>query len=125
MTSEAAAAAAAAADGWTGGGGRSSRDPSRGSSRTSRTSRTSRSRSRSGSSGGSGSDAEDSSDYRRGGYHRGAPGDSLKSGRYRLVTRLGWGHFSTVWLAWDSSRRSHVALKIQKSAAHYTGARGD
>jgi serine/threonine-protein kinase SRPK3 len=34
--------------------------------------------------------------------------------------KLGWGHFSTVWLAKDTSNGSPVALKIVKSADHYT-----
>jgi len=118
----ATAAAAADADGWTG-DGRAAREASCGSTRSSRSNRSSRSRSVSGS--GSDSDAEDSADYCRGGYHRASPGDALKSGRYRLLTRLGWGHFSTVWLAWDASHRCHVALKIQKSASHYTDAARD
>jgi serine/threonine-protein kinase SRPK3 len=29
-------------------------------------------------------------------------GDTFKSGRYVVQSKLGWGHFSTVWLAWDT-----------------------
>ncbi len=42
--------------------------------------------------------------------------------RYTIVRKLGWGHFSTVWLAYDAHTRTKVALKVQKSAEHYTGA---
>merc|ERR1712029_675528 len=30
------------------------------------------------------------------------------------------GHFSTVWLCWDLNDKKFVALKVVKSAAHYT-----
>lgn len=35
-----------------------------------------------------------------GGYHHVKIGD-LFNGRYHVIRKLGWGHFSTVWLAWD------------------------
>ena len=49
------------------------------------------------------SDSEDEGleDYRRGGYHPVKLGDTFKNGRYRVESKLGWGHFSTVWLAFD------------------------
>ncbi|KAG5456976.1 MAG: kinase-like domain-containing protein, partial [Olpidium bornovanus] len=48
-------------------------------------------------------DEEDTKDYRKGGYHPVAIGDVFKEdGRYRVVRKLGWGHFSTVWLIWDT-----------------------
>ncbi|XP_078597155.1 SRSF protein kinase 3-like isoform X19 [Branchiostoma floridae x Branchiostoma japonicum] len=72
---------------------------------------------------------EDPQDYCKGGYHPVKIGDLFNS-RYHVVRKLGWGHFSTVWLAWDlkpqqssdpSARgRRFVALKVVKSAAHYT-----
>jgi serine/threonine protein kinase len=37
-----------------------------------------------------------------------------------VVRKLGWGHFSTVWLCWDLTDKKFVALKVVKSAAHYT-----
>ena len=51
-------------------------------------------------------------------------------GRYTIEKKLGWGHFSTVWLASDATLpTSHphhfVAIKIQKSAAQYTEAAED
>ncbi|KAI5084457.1 hypothetical protein GOP47_0000626 [Adiantum capillus-veneris] len=78
-----------------------------------------------GSSGYSESDDEGTDDYRRGGYHAVRLGDTFKNGRYMVQRKLGWGHFSTVWLAWDVQCKRHVALKIQKSAQHYTEAAMD
>ncbi|KAJ3243257.1 serine/threonine protein kinase, CMGC group [Chytriomyces hyalinus] len=79
---------------------------------------------------------EDSADYVKGGYHPVAVGDVYSGGRYSVIRKLGWGHFSTVWLAVDKREHtksesddappstSHtnnvVALKIVKSAQHYT-----
>ncbi|XP_030493415.1 uncharacterized protein LOC115709444 isoform X2 [Cannabis sativa] len=71
------------------------------------------------------SDDEGTEDYRRGGYHAVRVGDAFKSGRYVVQSKLGWGHFSTVWLAWDTQQSRYVALKVQKSAAHYTEAAMD
>lgn len=62
---------------------------------------------------------EDSSDYRKGGYHPVKIGDLFLS-RYHVTRKLGWGHFSTVWLCWDLQDRRFVALKIVKSAEHFT-----
>ncbi|KAG6544739.1 hypothetical protein Mapa_013838 [Marchantia paleacea] len=70
------------------------------------------------------SEEEGTSDYKRGGYHVVRIGDIFKAGRYIVHRKLGWGHFSTVWLAWDSFGK-HVALKVQKSAQHYTEAAVD
>ncbi|WRX33136.1 Protein kinase domain - like 10 [Theobroma cacao] len=71
------------------------------------------------------SEDEGTEDYRRGGYHAVRIGDTFKNGCYVVQSKLGWGHFSTVWLAWDSQRSRYVALKIQKSAQHYTEAAMD
>ncbi|XP_030760502.1 SRSF protein kinase 1 [Sitophilus oryzae] len=62
---------------------------------------------------------EDSTDYRKGGYHPVKIGD-LFLGRYHVTRKLGWGHFSTVWLCWDLEDKRFVALKIVKSAEHFT-----
>eukprot|EP00250_Pteridium_aquilinum_P028109 c36598_g1_i1 orf=230-1912(+) len=78
-----------------------------------------------GSSGYSESEDEGTDDYRRGGYHAVRVGDTFKGGRYVVQRKLGWGHFSTVWLAWDVQYKRCVALKIQKSAQHYTEAAMD
>lgn len=39
--------------------------------------------------------------YQPGGYHPVSLGDTLKNGRYSVRHKLGWGGFSTVWLAKD------------------------
>uniref|UniRef100_A0A8B9LA57 non-specific serine/threonine protein kinase n=1 Tax=Astyanax mexicanus TaxID=7994 RepID=A0A8B9LA57_ASTMX len=62
---------------------------------------------------------ENPADYCRGGYYPVKIGD-LFNGRYHVVRKLGWGHFSTVWLCWDLQRKRFVALKVVKSAPHYT-----
>ncbi|MGH0128900.1 UNVERIFIED_CONTAM: hypothetical protein FKN15_028647 [Acipenser sinensis] len=62
---------------------------------------------------------EDPNDYCKGGYHHVKIGD-LFNGRYHVIRKLGWGHFSTVWLAWDIQGKRFVAMKVVKSAEHYT-----
>ncbi|GAB4856515.1 hypothetical protein Ancab_014432 [Ancistrocladus abbreviatus] len=71
------------------------------------------------------SEDEGTEDYRRGGYHAVRIGDTFKNGTYVVQSKLGWGHFSTVWLAWDTKNSRYVALKVQKSAQHYTEAAMD
>ncbi|CAH1452501.1 unnamed protein product [Lactuca virosa] len=71
------------------------------------------------------SEDEGTEDYRRGGYHAVRIGDTFKHSRYVVQSKLGWGHFSTVWLAWDTHKSRYVALKVQKSAQHYTEAAMD
>ncbi len=63
---------------------------------------------------------EDSEDYCKGGYHPVSVGETFKSGRYTVTRKLGWGHFSTVWLSRDNTTGKHVALKVVRSANHYT-----
>jgi len=70
------------------------------------------------------SDDEGAEGYRKGGYHVVTVGE-VYNGRYRVVAKLGWGHFSTVWLCQDLSYQRYVAMKVQKSAPHYTEAAYD
>lgn len=50
--------------------------------------------------------------------------------RYVVIKKLGWGHFSTVWMVKDrrsppGSKEKFFAMKVQKSAEHYTEAAMD
>ncbi|KAG8733383.1 serine/threonine protein kinase, CMGC group [Ceratobasidium sp. 423] len=63
-------------------------------------------------------------DYLPGGYLRVRIGDRFAH-RYRIVRKLGWGHFSTVWLAHDGQSDAHVALKFVKSAPRYSQTAAD
>lgn len=58
-------------------------------------------------------------DYTKGGYHPVKISEIL-IGRYYMIRKLGWGHFSTVWLSWDLQAKRFVALKVVKSADHFT-----
>ncbi|RMZ87417.1 hypothetical protein DV736_g5346, partial [Chaetothyriales sp. CBS 134916] len=59
-------------------------------------------------------------DYCKGGYHPVHVGETYNNGKYVIIRKLGWGHFSTVWLSRDTTTGKHVALKVVRSAAHYT-----
>jgi serine/threonine-protein kinase SRPK3 len=98
--------------------------PPHGHSKAAYTNQLSRSPSTSSSSADEGADntadEEDSEDYCKGGYHPVSVGEQYKDGKYTIVRKLGWGHFSTVWLSKDNTTGKHVALKVVRSAAHYT-----
>ncbi|CAA7258752.1 unnamed protein product [Cyclocybe aegerita] len=64
-------------------------------------------------------DEESPADYNAGGYLPVKVGDCFKDNRYRVVRKLGWGHFSTVWLVKDTHIQRHSALKVVKSAGRY------
>ena len=55
---------------------------------------------------------EDLEGYCPGGYHPVCIGDTYSNGRYQIVHKLGFGSYSTVWLAQDSHKTRYVALKI-------------
>ena len=68
--------------------------------------------------------------YKVDGYHRVSIGEVYDGGRYTVIKKLGWGHFSTVWLVDDATQPEgsplrRVALKVQKSARRYTSAAKD
>ncbi|KAL3462353.1 kinase-like domain-containing protein [Aspergillus heterothallicus] len=56
-------------------------------------------------------------DYRPGKYHPVHFGDTLKDSRYCIIRKMGYGSFSTVWLAKDRERSQYVALKILIASA--------
>ena len=53
---------------------------------------------------------EDVRRYTEGGYHPTHLGDVMKDGRYHIMHKLGFGSYSTVWLAKD-----HWLVSAQKS----------
>ncbi|PGH04679.1 CMGC/SRPK protein kinase [Blastomyces parvus] len=57
-------------------------------------------------------DVEDPNGYCTGRYFPVIPGSVLNSGRYRIMHKLGWGGFATIWMARDTWRDSNVALKV-------------
>jgi serine/threonine protein kinase len=69
-------------------------------------------------SSGSVSDEESEDGYKVGGYHPMKISDEY-NGKYTVVKKLGWGHFSTVWLV-RNKRNEYSAMKVIKSAKHYT-----
>ncbi len=70
------------------------------------------------------SEDEGMPDYKIGGYHPVHVGE-IFMGRYIIIQKLGWGHFSTVWLSKDIKYNTYVALKIQKSSQNYLEAAYD
>uniref|UniRef100_A0A3P9N063 non-specific serine/threonine protein kinase n=1 Tax=Poecilia reticulata TaxID=8081 RepID=A0A3P9N063_POERE len=69
-------------------------------------------------------DCEDPREYRYGGYHPVQIGDSLNR-RYQVVSKLGWGFFSTVWLCMDLRSGQRVAVKVLKSGPGFAQAGQD
>ncbi|KAK2737609.1 hypothetical protein FQN55_000965 [Onygenales sp. PD_40] len=61
-------------------------------------------------------DIEKPERYRPGGYHPVAIGDHL-SDRYHVVHKLGFGTYSTIWLARDKATKKYVAVKIAVAEA--------
>ncbi|CCF32402.1 serine kinase [Colletotrichum higginsianum] len=50
--------------------------------------------------------------YRPGGYHPVRIGDVFNNGKYKIVSKLGYGVYSTVRLACNQETKRHVALKV-------------
>ena len=65
------------------------------------------------------SNAEDYAQYKLDGYHPVSIGESFNNGRYLVIQKLGWGHFSTVLLVQETKTNNFFALKIQKSKQNY------
>ncbi|KAH9821387.1 kinase-like protein [Teratosphaeria destructans] len=57
-------------------------------------------------------DAEPLERYRTGGYHPVQIGDLMHNGRYRILHKLGWGGYSTVWAARDQRSNENFAIRI-------------
>ena len=70
------------------------------------------------------SEDEGLSDYKVNGYHPVHIGEVLLE-RYIIMQKLGYGHFSTAWLALDTKYGNYVAIKIQKAAQQYIDAAYD
>jgi serine/threonine-protein kinase SRPK3 len=51
-----------------------------------------------------GIEVEDLEAYTVGGYHPTTIKDIFDGGRYKVVHKLGWGGYSTTWLARDKDR---------------------
>ncbi|KAL9103285.1 MAG: hypothetical protein Q9163_001663 [Psora crenata] len=60
---------------------------------------------------------EDLERYREGGYHPIQIGDQFSSNRYRIVHKLGYGSYSTVWLARDAHQDRYVSIKVVSADA--------
>ena len=72
---------------------------------------------------------ESPSEYKKGGYHPVCIGDQYND-KYIIEKKLGFGYFSTVWLASDQTRSSDdphkiVAIKISKSRESFQEAAQD
>ncbi|ORX45117.1 kinase-like protein [Hesseltinella vesiculosa] len=63
---------------------------------------------------------ESNNEYCSGGYHPVKIGDRFANSRYIAIHKLGWGHFSTVWLIRDQLHGRYYAMKVVKSAKHYS-----
>ncbi|KAK7730831.1 hypothetical protein SLS53_008909, partial [Cytospora paraplurivora] len=66
--------------------------------------------------------AEGLGEYGPGGLHPTYLGDTLNDGQYEIVHKLGFGAYSTVWLARDHKNKINVAIKIvvaKKSEEHH------
>ena len=70
------------------------------------------------------SEDEGLSDYKVNGYHPVHIGEVLLE-RYIIMQKLGYGHFSTAWLALDTKFGNYVAIKVQKAAQQYIDAAYD
>ena len=64
------------------------------------------------SSSGSEEDDEGFDSYRKGGYHAVRVADQFAGGRYIAQRKLGWGQFSTVWLAYDTTTSVCLILTL-------------
>lgn len=57
-------------------------------------------------------DVEDFENYVPGGYYPVSIDDTFQGGRYRIEHKLGYGSYSTIWLARDTALNQYVSIKI-------------
>ncbi|TVY46844.1 Protein kinase [Lachnellula occidentalis] len=60
-------------------------------------------------------DQERMSRYKPGGFHPVCLGDTFKEGRYKICHKLGWGGYSTVWLAYDTMLEMWASIKVKSA----------
>ncbi|KAK2591041.1 hypothetical protein QQS21_011273 [Conoideocrella luteorostrata] len=70
-------------------------------------------------------DLEDFEKYTIGGYHPIVIGDSFQNGRYKIVHKLGFGGYSTIWLTRDHKLNRCVALKALVASESSTSTEAD
>ncbi|KAF3343746.1 Sodium/potassium-transporting ATPase subunit alpha-1 [Verticillium dahliae VDG2] len=56
--------------------------------------------------------------YEKGGYHPLQTGDYLQK-RYRIVHKLGFGSYSTIWLVRDEQLSKYVAIKVGTASSNH------
>lgn len=61
------------------------------------------------------SEVESESEYCKGGYCKIKTGDKIKTDRYVILEKIGFGNFSTAWTAYDTKENKVVLLKIAKA----------
>ncbi|KAJ7071835.1 kinase-like domain-containing protein [Mycena belliarum] len=57
---------------------------------------------------------EPQAEYRPGGYHPMKPGD-IVGAWYKVIRKLGWGEYSTVWLVKPQASEIYAAMKVMKA----------
>ncbi|KAJ5109338.1 kinase domain-containing protein [Penicillium angulare] len=70
-------------------------------------------------------DVERLEDYIPGGYHPTIIGDTFSNGRYTVIHKLGFGGYSTIWLARDQQHGRYVSLKILTARASLESHEGE
>lgn len=48
-------------------------------------------------------------------------GEKYHAGRYTVLKKLGWGHFSTVWLVVETQTGKYGAMKVSHEGARGRG----
>ncbi|KAG6106268.1 hypothetical protein E4U14_004700 [Claviceps sp. LM454 group G7] len=61
---------------------------------------------------------EEPDEYTHGGYHPVSLGDKFECKRYTILRKLGYGEYSTVWLARDLRLERYVAIKVLRADSY-------